>query len=93
MLVGLHSEEVIIIFTQLCQTVQDRGFSGVLKSYDANDEEVRVISEKFRNTVAKYMILVNKFKCLSQFRLFFRLLTRIRTEFNFIEMNNWYLLT
>ena len=61
MLVRLHSEEVIIIFTQLCQTVQNRRFPGVLKSYDANDEEVRVVSEKFRNTVAKYMILVNKF--------------------------------
>ena len=61
MLVGLHSEEVIIIFTQLCQTVQDRGFPGVLKSDDPDDEEVRVVSEKFRNAVAKYMILVNKF--------------------------------
>ena len=61
MLVILHSEEVFFIFTQLCQTVQDGGFSWVLETDHANDEEVSVIGQEVRNTVTKHVILVNKF--------------------------------
>ena len=63
----LNPEDILVIRTELGQTVENCGLASILKSKHTNYNKISVVSQEIRYSVTKNVILVNELEWLLQF--------------------------
>ena len=62
----LHSEDVLLLWAELCKGIDDGGFPSILEAKHSDDNEVSVIGHKLIDAITEDMILIHKLDSLSQ---------------------------
>ena len=67
MLKILNPEDILVIWTELRQAIENCRLASILKSKHANYNKVRVVCQEIRYSVTKNVIFVNELERLLQF--------------------------